>query len=136
MKRITEVIAEIGDKRKARGKRYELSTVIMLVIPAITCGCKSYSAIAQWGRDYRGEITQALGYKGNTPCAATLYYIMKNLNIKEVEAKIGSFCGQEIETKEGIIALAADGKTLRGTKRQGAEINQLLSINSPDILKR
>lgn len=135
MKRLVEVIAEIKDKRKARGKRYELTTVLTMIVVAIMCGCKSYSAVAQWGRDYRGEITQALGYKTKTPCAATIYGIMKNLNIKEVEGIIGRFCLEQIETKAvtGIIALAADGKTLRGTKKQGGEINQLMSIVSHEL---
>ncbi|MFY9222356.1 MAG: hypothetical protein WAQ98_06800 [Blastocatellia bacterium] len=36
-------------------------------------GYKSYSAIAEWGRNYGKEIAQALGFKeGKTPCVGTL----------------------------------------------------------------
>lgn len=136
MKDVVEILTEIEDFRKARGKRYELVVILTMAVVAIMCGCKSYSAIAQWGRDYKGEITQALGFRRKTtPCKATLYRIFKNVKIEEIEEKLGKYF-QEImkqERKEkdiDIEVVAADGKTLRGSKKQGSKISQLMSVVS------
>ncbi|MBI4850808.1 MAG: transposase family protein [Acidobacteria bacterium] len=89
MKELVEILTEVEDIRKARGKKYELVAVLAMAIVAIMCGCKSYSAIAEWGRNYRGEITKALGFRRKkTPCKATLYRIFKNIKVEEVEEKI------------------------------------------------
>lgn len=134
MKNLVEILTEIEDFRKARGKRYELVVILTMAIVAIMCGCKSYSAIAQWGRDYKGEITQALGFRRKkTPCKATLYRIFKNVKIEEIEEKVGRYCKEKMkeENKEkGLEILATDGKTLRGSKKQGAEISQSINVSS------
>lgn len=49
---LIEVFADIPDFRKARGKRYQLQSVLALACCAILCGYRSYSAIAEWGHHY------------------------------------------------------------------------------------
>ena len=137
MKNLVEILAEIEDFRKARGKRYELVVILTMAIVAIMCGCKSYSAIAQWGRDYKGEITEAIGFRRKkTPCKATLYRIFKDIGIKEIEEKVGKYFQEQMKEQNNgkeIEAIAADGKTLRGSKKQGSEISQLMSVVSQKL---
>ena len=89
------------------------------------CGARSYSAIAEWGRHYGMRIAQALGFTHAPPCAATLHTIFRHVNRDEFEAHLGAWADQVVgslppgpETPE--IAIALDGKTLRGSKKQGA----------------
>jgi hypothetical protein len=68
---LIEILSEIPDFRKEKGKRHPLSAILALACVAMMCGCKTYSAIAQWGRDYDQRFIKALGFTHDkTPCAA------------------------------------------------------------------
>ena len=72
---LIDVFSDIPDVRKSRGKRHPFSALLALSCCAMLCGSRSYSAIADWGRNYGSEITHALGFTHNTPCASTLHTI-------------------------------------------------------------
>jgi predicted transposase YbfD/YdcC len=96
------------------------------------CGSRSYSAIAEWGRNYGTRIAQALGFTHNTPCAATLHTVFRHIDRDVVEAKLGAWAeGIVVSTlpgqEGGAAAVALDGKTLRGSRKQGAPGVHLLS---------
>ena len=96
------------------------------------CGARSYSAIAAWGRNDGVRIAQALGFTHATPCAATLHPIFRRVNRDECAAYLGAWADQVVENlppgpepPEMVVAL--HGKTLRGSKQQGAPGTPLLS---------
>jgi hypothetical protein len=132
---LIQVLAEMPDPRQARGKRYPLGAVLALACAAMLCGYRSYSAIAEWGRNYGSALLQALGFTGTrAPCAATLCLILRRLDCERLEAALGQWA-------EGVLATAApapgageglslDGKTLRGSHNQGAPGAHLLSALS------
>src|SRR5215468_5429433 len=129
---LIKVFAMIPDFRKPRGKRHPLAAIFALACCAMLCGARSYSAMAEWGRNYGVRIAQALGFTHATPCAATLHTIFRHVNRDECEAYLGAWADEVIgslppgpETPEPAIAL--DGKTLRGSKKQGAPGSHLLS---------
>jgi predicted transposase YbfD/YdcC len=80
-------------------------------------------------------MARALGFTHNTPCAATLHTVFRHVDRDEVEAKLGAWA-------EGIVsstpaapaadqaAVALDGKTLRGSRKQGAPGVHVLSALS------
>jgi hypothetical protein len=83
------------------------------------CGYRSYSAIAEWGRNYGARIAHALGFTHNTPCAATLHTVFRHVDRDAVEATLGAWAeGVVVSTpaapSAGAAAVALDGKTLRG----------------------
>jgi len=96
------------------------------------CGARSYSAIAEWGRNYGVRIAQALGFTHGTPCAATLHTIFRHVDRDEFEAHLGAWADQVVGNlppgpERAETAIALDGKTLRGSKKQGAPGIHLLS---------
>lgn len=128
---LIEVLAEIPDFRSNRGKRHALAAILALACSAMLCGARSYTAIAEWGRNYGVRLMQALGFTRQPPCAATLHTVLRRVDREAVEAKLGAWAEgllsgtpapQDIE--EGI---AVDGKTLRGSQKQGAPGAHLLS---------
>jgi len=132
---LIEVFAEIPDFRRCRGKRHPLPAILSLACCAMLCGYRSYSAIAEWGRNYGARIAHALGFTHNTPCAATLHTVFRHVDRDAVEAKLGAWAeGVVVSTpgapSAGEAAVALDGKTLRGSRKQGAPGVHLLSALS------
>jgi predicted transposase YbfD/YdcC len=128
---LIEVLAEIPDFRKHRGKRHPLVAILALACSAMLCGYRSYTAIAEWGRHYGEHLVRALGFTHRSPCAATLHTVLRRVDREVFEAKLGAWAegllGEAPHPKEGEDAIALDGKTLRGSHKQGAPGVHLLS---------
>lgn len=135
---LIEVLAEIPDMRSRRGKRHPLSAMLAMACCAMLCGYRSYSAIAEWGRNYGTGIAQALGFTHNTPCAATLHTIFRHMDRDDLEERLGTWAESVVvstpaASSAGEVAVALDGKTLRGSKKQGAPGVHLLSALSHHV---
>ena len=128
---LIEVLAEIPDFRSNYGKRHPLAAILALACSAMLCGYRSYTAIAEWGRHYGAHLVQALGFTHRSPCAATLHTVLRFVDRVALEAKIGAWAEGLLSEAPGIEeveeAIAIDGKTLRGSKKQGAPGAHLLS---------
>src|SRR5262245_2919140 len=129
---LIEVFAAIPDLRKPRGKHHPLSAIFALACCAMLCGYRSYSAMAEWGRNYGARLAHALGVTHDPPCAATLHTIFRYVNRDEVEAHLGAWADSVVGSLPAApelpkVAMALDGKTLRGSKKQGAPGAHLLS---------
>lgn len=128
---LIEVLAEIPDFRSHRGKRHSLAAILALACSAMLCGYRSYTAIAEWGRHYGAHLVQALGFTHRSPCAATLHTVLRRVDREALEAKLGAWAegllGEAPHPQEVEDALALDGKTLRGSQKQGAPGVHLLS---------
>jgi predicted transposase YbfD/YdcC len=135
---LIEVFAEIPDFRRCRGKRHPWPAILSLACCAMLCGYRSYGAIAEWGRNYGARIAQALGFPHNTPCAATLHTVFRHVDRTAVEATLGAWAEEGVVStpsapSAGTAAVALDGKTLRGSRKQGAPGVHLLSALSHHV---
>ena len=134
---LLNILAEVPDPRNAKGKRHPLFAILALAVIAIMCGYRSYSAIAQWGRTYAPALVQALGFThAKTPCAATLHNLFKRLDIAKLEAVLSQWVVQTLEslpTTSPRLAVAIDGKMLKGSAKQQAKVNHLLSVVSHQL---
>ena len=129
------VLAAVPDPRGRRGKRHPLPAILAMAVAATLCGAKSYAAMADWGRNYGPAFAQALGFtRLKTPCAACLFLLFRRLDRPALEAALARWAEAVLASlppKEGELeALAIDGKTLRGAKKQGALDVHLLSVLS------
>jgi predicted transposase YbfD/YdcC len=132
---LIEVLVEIPDFRKSRGKRHPLSAILALACAAVLCGARSYTAMADWGRNYGQALAHALGFRhAKTPCAATLHTIFRRLDVELFENKLHQWAEQVLRAcparPDQDEAIAIDGKTLRGSQKQGAPGTHLLSALS------
>jgi predicted transposase YbfD/YdcC len=132
---LIEVFVEIPDFRKSRGKRHPLAAILALACAAVLCGARSYSAMADWGRNYGRALSQALGFTHEkTPCAATLYTVFCHLDVVLFEQRLREWAEQVLAAypprPQQDEAIAIDGKTQRGSQKQGAAGTHLLSAFS------
>jgi hypothetical protein len=129
------VLADVPDPRGRRGKRHPLTAILAMAVAATLCGAKSYAAMADWGRNYGPAFAQALGFtRLQTPCAACLFLLFRRLDRPVLEAALARWAEAVLvalpPTEGELEALAIDGKSLRGSKKQGALDVHLLSVLS------
>ena len=132
---LIEALREVPEVRSAHGRRHPLGAMLGLACAAMLCGARTYEAIAEWGRNYDPALMRALGFTHpKTPCAATLFLLLRRLDRAKLEAVLGAWAEQVLAAtpavdgeREGI---AVDGKTLRGSRKQGAPGAHLLSAVS------
>jgi predicted transposase YbfD/YdcC len=124
-------LAQVPDTRHHQGRRHPLVAVLCLILAGLLAGRDQAAAIAEWGREYPPEVTQQLGFRrGKTPCPSTLHLILKGLNWTALEEQLRAWAEAVLLVLDltGEVALAADGKTLRGSLKQGSEVSHLLSV--------
>jgi predicted transposase YbfD/YdcC len=132
---LRDALAEVTEFRQARGRRYELLSVLLLCCVAVMCGYRSQAAIAEWGANYGRKWLARLGIgRRRGPSQPTLHRIFKGLDCEQFERVVASWAEQVLESyapqPAAVEALAVDGKTLCGSQRQGAADVHLLSALS------
>lgn len=135
---LIEVLGEIRDPRSRQGRRHPLPALLALACTAMLCGYQSYGAIAEWSRHYGQEWLRALGLTHPIPpCAATLHSVFRRLDRAQLERVLGAWAEQVVQatTADGRagVAVALDGKTLRGSQKQGVPGAHLLSAVSQQV---
>lgn len=121
-------LEKIKDPRKNRGKRYNLIPILICCFLATVCGYKNYSGYSDFCKNYKDNLSELLCF-GNkkTPCPTTFFNVLKAVGIKNFEKIICEWI--ESLLSEGEV-ISIDGKTLRGTKKQGGKYSHLLSAFS------
>lgn len=112
---ILAYLQKICDPRKARGKRYQLTTLMVIVFMAKLCGQDTPVEIADWAKNHAETLVQLLKLKRSwMPHHNTIRRVFQNiLDEAEFERVM-----QEYQQRQagGGEQLALDGKTLRGTR--------------------
>jgi len=113
---LLDILAENPDPRHRRGIRHPLSAILGLAVLAMLSGCKSYQAIAQFGRDKGFALAQVLGFRrGKTPTKATYSILFRRLDVAAFEAALARWIASRLGDDQTAV-LALDGKTLRGSR--------------------
>jgi predicted transposase YbfD/YdcC len=128
-----EVCGQVKDGRAARGKRYDLATLLLLLIEAKLAGEKSLLGASEWIRLRADELREALQLDWKQmPCANTYSYALERLQSQEVNTLVAAwFVRQEAQSRcdeepSRLVAqrssrashIAIDGKALKGTGKQ------------------
>lgn len=132
---LLEVLGEVPEVRGRQGRRHPLLAILAMACAAMLCGYRSYGAIAEWGRNYDPALVRALGFtRPKSPCGTTLFNLLRRLDRARLEAVLGGWAEEVLAASapaegEGD-GIALDGKTLRGSRSQGAPGAHLLSAVS------
>jgi predicted transposase YbfD/YdcC len=125
MKSLEEALREVVDRRSRRGRRYELTPVLIFACTGMLCGCRSLRALAAWGRRQEREFLRMMGLpRGQAPSFSTLRRILSTLDITSFERALSSWAVGVVaqqraqRPRSGYRGLALDGKVLKGS-RQG-----------------
>ncbi len=117
------------DGRAARGKRYDLAGVLVVLVLAKLAGMRSLLGASEWIRHQEELLRDELQLSWKRmPCANTYSYVLARLESEEINANLAAwFVRKAAESRKGEdpgsgkIAhehLAIDGKALKGTGSQ------------------
>jgi predicted transposase YbfD/YdcC len=129
---IYQALQTVTDHRCKRGRRYEMATVLTLLMLAKLAGENSSVGIAEWVRLRIDWLKTVLPLDAG-PCANTYRYICEGINFAELLATVTAMLASVAESGEPAAAaqghhLACDGKVLRGSRRGSQEAHQVLGI--------
>src|SRR5215210_5007874 len=130
---LKDTLADVPDFRQAQGRRYDLLPVLLLCCVAIMRGARSQAAIADWGQNYGARWLARLGIRRRRgPSQPTLHRIFRGLDCVRLEQCVTRWAEQVLRAcaAPALDGLAIDGKSLRGSARQGAAESHLVSALS------
>lgn len=133
MQSLYEVCQQVVDGRKARGKRYDLAGLLVVLVLAKLAGMQSLLGASDWIQDQEALLREGLQLSWKRmPCANTYSYALARLDSQQVNAALAAWfvrqeaenrCGEEpsrlaVQPSQGHVHLAVDGKALKGTGKQ------------------
>jgi hypothetical protein len=135
--RFLSLLATIPDPRRAEGKRYQLSHVLLFSIMAIVSGANSYRGVRTFVMVHRKTLNKAFKIRWKRPPAHTaIRYILQGLSAFEVEKAFREHASNLNFDGVGSNArvIAFDGKTLKGSfdNFNDTKARQLLSAFAVD----
>jgi hypothetical protein len=118
--KLMKMLAQVPDKRKARGKRYPLGYLLGGILLAKLTGEQKPSGITEWVKARREELAQLFQCARFT--APSLNTIRRTLgeiiSAHELHRRFRAFLRQTYGGQQSILVVI-DGKTLRGTIPKG-----------------
>jgi len=116
-----EYLERIEDKRQAKGKRYKLIELLVVMLLAKLGGEDKPSGIAEW-ISHRREIWVACQIMDEPRTASHMTYrriLQDTLSAEAFDEILQAYHRERLET-EGEIIITVDGKTVRGTIPYGS----------------
>lgn len=148
--RLLELLGQVPDPRRRRGIRHQLPGVLAVAAAAVLAGSRSVLAIAEWAAEAPQPVLAALGARRDArtghwraPSEDTFRRLLAAVNAEAVDRVIGIFLAertgpaslgggqpsaqQESGRESAAVAVAVDGKTLRGAIQADGRAAHLLA---------
>ncbi|WP_329374610.1 transposase family protein [Streptomyces sp. NBC_01483] len=127
---LADVLGRIPDLRRVRGRRYRLGSLVALCMVAVLGGATSLAAIARFAADTDSDLREQLGLTSSTPNASTLGRLLARLDGDALDDAVGAWLARYSadpvgEPGDTLVGLAVDGKTVRGSRTDGAAVHLL-----------
>lgn len=122
----------LRDRRKAKGLRYELAVVLVMITMAKICGQDTPSGIADWVKHRAEQFIETLKLKRKImPHHSTYRRILGEvISVEELEQMTSSYLTEKKFFGKQVL-LSIDGKVLRGTLDEQQEGVYLLAAYLP-----
>ena len=115
---LLEILRAIPDRRRAEGKRFDLATVLLYAILGMVAGANSYRQMHEFIRVHRRRLNEAFGLSLRyAPSYTGLRDILQGVDPSALETVFRAHASSisAASTSERTVAVAVDGKTLRGS---------------------
>jgi hypothetical protein len=124
-------LATIPDPRSRKGRRYPLPALLGLVLLAMLHGHDSLRGAWVWTHQRWGLLWRPLGARSpHFPAYNTVRELLARLDVDEVDRQVRPWLEQLLDHPLG--GVSADGKVLRGSKRDDAPALRVVSLVAHD----
>jgi predicted transposase YbfD/YdcC len=117
---ITAVFEDLPDPRiDTPNKRHHLTDILTLAVCAVLGGAESWDAIAEYGRTKEAFFRRFLALPNGIPSHDTFERVFAKLNPVAFAERFGRWMAAACQAT-GLIPIAIDGKSVRGSKKNTA----------------
>jgi predicted transposase YbfD/YdcC len=140
---LREYLERVADPRDRRGVRHSWGSMLAMAAVAVAAGARSVTAIWEWAADAPQGVLRLLGARLDprqcryvVPGEATLRRVLVRVDGDGLDTAISAWIEHSTpgpdpgEGVDGLVAIAVDGKTLRGTvaRAGGAGVHLLAAL--------
>ncbi|MBL0888910.1 ISAs1 family transposase [Myceligenerans indicum] len=133
---LVSALAQVGDPRRAEGRRFVLAGLLAVLVLATLAGCRSMRSAWSWARDLEATVLLGLGFARGLPVRSTVVDVVGKIDMACVsEAMLAWIAGRLAAQADpgGRVHVAIDGKALRGARHRGADRAPMqLAVFAPD----
>lgn len=115
-------LGKITDARKAKGRRYGLSNILMIILMAKLCGEDKVLGIADWAKNRQAELIQLLGLERQSLPDHNTY--RRILAYVVYEEEIERLVGESNQAGAHGEVYALDGKAMRGMRKKEESLSE------------
>lgn len=115
METLREALEGVPDRRTRKGRRYTLSSILLLSVAAMLAGANDLLAIHRFGTRLSAKARQALGItRPRAPAHSTLHYVFRSIAAADLERALRGL----VSAPNGLGQVAIDGKRLCGSRHR------------------
>jgi DDE_Tnp_1-associated len=112
---LIETLQQVEDFRSARGRRYPLWVVLLLVILGMMSQCQGYLSLEAFAQRHKDALIEALGLSlKRLPSDSTFRLILQRLDYARLLEVFNQWAKQHLQIEPGA-SVSADGKVIAGT---------------------
>ena len=114
------LLEQVPDPRDRRGRRYRLPSLLVLALSAVAAGARSFYAIADWVSCASAEVLARVGIRFRVPSESTIRLTLGCLDGDGLDRVLGGYLSKTRHQEGERVAVAIDGKTVRGARTADA----------------
>ena len=111
---IEEQFSKVEDYRRENSIIHKLSHILFITICAVTSGCNTLKAVAEYAQVKQGWLKSVLGFKGRAPSYLTFWTVFAMLLPEGLSRCFTQWVQTMVKASKGRL-IALDGKAQRGT---------------------
>jgi predicted transposase YbfD/YdcC len=124
---LLDLLAQVPDPRKKRGRRHPLAGLLAVGIAAVTAGSKSFAAIGQWAADAGPVVLAGLGAARGPAEESTFRRAFALVSADRLDQALGAWLHTRAVQVGGRLVIAVDGKAVRGAKDKDGKAPHLVA---------
>src|SRR3954447_21344602 len=124
---LLDLLAQIPDPRKKRGRRHCLVGLLAVGIAAVVAGSRSFAAIGQWAADAGTDVLATLGAARGAAEESTFRRAFTALDADKLDSVLGAWLWTRTSEVTGRLVIAIDGKTIRGARDKDTKAPHLVA---------
>jgi predicted transposase YbfD/YdcC len=124
---LLDLLAQVPDPRKKRGRRHALEGLLAVGIAAVIAGSRSFAAIGQWAGDAGPDVLAVLGAERGPAEESTYRRAFALVSADMLDRVLGAWLWTRAVRAGGRLVIAIDGKTVRGAKGKGGKAPHLVA---------